>query len=102
LGTRQEAVVPGFEDGWQIPVDISSETLKNAKLLKNRTRKNEDFFVCNTHKLSNLPFQHTPRSGSFLVAHVDAFVEGLLPAEQFTELIGFFHAPKNTGAGSKE
>jgi len=101
LGAGLKTVVLLIKDYWQIAINLGSETLKKAKLLKNRTGKNENFFVCNRHKLSDLPFQRPPRKGSFSVTHAGAFLQRLLPAEQFAEWIRIFHAPKNTGAGSR-
>ena len=39
VGTGQKPVVL-VQDRWQIAIDISTETLKNTKLLEKRTRKN--------------------------------------------------------------
>jgi len=49
LGARLKTVVLLIKDCWQIVINISVETLKNAKLLKKRAWKNENIFICDSH-----------------------------------------------------
>src|ERR1039457_1450963 len=56
LGTWQEAIVLDVENRRQIAIYIRVEPLENSKQLEQRTWKNENIFVCGSHKLSNLHF----------------------------------------------
>jgi len=48
-GTGHKTIIFFIENRWQITINISAETLKNSKLLEERTRKNENIFTCNSH-----------------------------------------------------
>jgi hypothetical protein len=55
LGARLKAVVLFVEDCRQVAINISAESLKNAKPLKKRAWKNENFFVCDSHNQPRIP-----------------------------------------------
>jgi hypothetical protein len=48
-GPWLKTVILLVQDYWQIAVDISAETLKNAQPLKKRARENENIFADNRH-----------------------------------------------------
>ena len=60
-GTGLKTVVFLVQDCWQIAINISAETLKNAQLLKKRAGKNENIFTGNRHdgmRIQELEFGH--------------------------------------------
>ena len=48
-GTRHKTIIFFIENRWQVMSDVGVKTLKDPKLFKKRTRKNENIFIGNGH-----------------------------------------------------
>ena len=80
LRARLKAVVLWIKNCRQIIINVSVETLKNAKPLKKRAGKNENIFICDSHNQ--------------LKIHKSEFRSQNLAAIKFAPLFNFLNLPK--------